>query len=577
MNYLNSLYFYSMKAVKVSLRFIKDKISVLLPQRIKQHSWQRKRTLEVLSSLSYRAGELNSYLQLVADSVSELLGLDWAVVTLCREGYERVLASSIDMGTDVDKTYELHGSLTGTVIKIGRCLFVEDTSINKEYGEPPEGYFAYLGAPLRLPDGEIIGTICSFHRKPRKFTKEDMRLVEIFAERAATAIDNYNLYQQQIETNLALKKSEEQLRQIAENLEPLVWLYSHDGEPIYMSPMFEKVWGIEIAQWYSDREVCLNAVHPKERERVAMAFNKVFTHNDNYDLEYRIIRPDGNLRVIRDRAFSIFDEVGKIYRVAGITEDITDRQQEQQSKIEALERLSEIGELAATIVHEVRNPLTTVLMGLNFFQRMELPENARKRLMLALDEAERLKRLLNEILLYAKPEVIQPMSIDINELTLEIIENISSTQVATDKQICFEALSDPLIIYGDKDKLTQVLINLLQNACEAVSEGEKISVSLSPLTSSRQICMQVQNGGTPIPAEILPNLTKPFMTTKSSGNGLGLAIVKKIVEAHGGKLVIESSSVAGTIVKVLLLTDIDPTYRHLRFTSGNSVSHLLID
>jgi len=574
MKYLNHLYRHTLKLVKVFLKNIKRAIWNLLFQR-KARLKKQERTLEVLSSLSYRTGELKGYLQLVANNVGELLGLDWAVVTLCREGFESVLASSIDLGDEGDRPFALHGTLTETVINAGSCLFVENTSINKQHGEAPEGYFAYLGAPLRLPTGEIIGTICSFHRQPRKFTQEEMRLVEIFAERAATAIDNYNLYQQQQEINLALqaeikerheveqalRKSEEQLRQIAENLEPLVWMYSHDGQPIYMSPMFEKVWGISIEKWYTDGSVCLNAVHPEERETVSVAFTRMFTHNDNYNLEYRIIRPDRSIRIIRDRAFSIVDESGKVYRIAGIAEDITDRQQEQERTIKAMERLSEIGELATTIVHEVRNPLTTVMMGLNFFERMELSENARKRLMLALEEAERLKKLLNEILLYAKHEVIQSILLDLNELTLNVIENIASMQEAINKQICFEPFSKPILIHGDKDKLKQVLINILQNACEAVPEGkpegEKISVYFSSLTSSQQICLYVHNGGDPIPAELLPNLTNPFMTTKPSGNGLGLAIVKKIVEAHGGKLEIESSAIAGTIVKILLPTDTD--------------------
>ncbi len=583
MKYPNHLYQHILKLVKVFLKNIlkniKRAISALRPQnrdRIKK----QQRTLEVLSSLSYRTGELKGYLQLVASSVSELLDLDWAIVTLSREGFGGVAASSIDLGEAAEQQFELHGTLSESVIKCGRCLFVENTSIFKEYGVTPEGYLAYLGAPLRLPNGEIIGTVCSFNRRSRKFTEEEMQLVEIFAERAATAIDNYNLYQQQQEINLALqaeirerqqveqalRESEEQLRQIAENLEPLVWMYSHDGQPIYMSPMFEKVWGIPIERWYEDGTVCLNAIHPEDRETVSVAFKQMFTHNSNYNLEYRIVRPDRSIRIIRDRAFPIVDESGKVYRIAGIAEDITDRQQEQERTIRAMERLSEIGELATTIVHEVRNPLTTVMMGLNFFERMELSENARKRLMLALEEAERLKKLLNEILLYAKHEVIQFVLIDLNELTLNVIENIASTQEAINKQICFEPLSEPILIHGDKDKLKQVLINILQNACEAVPEGkpegEKISVYFSSLTSTQQICLHVHNGGDPIPAELLPNLTNPFMTTKPSGNGLGLAIVKKIVEAHGGKLEIESSAIAGTIVKVLLPTDTDPERHH---------------
>lgn len=567
MKYMNCLYRSILKVVKVFLKSIKHNISALRPQ-YQQRIKRQQRTLEVLSSLSYRSGELKKYLQLVASSVSELLDLDWAIVTLSREGFGGVAASSIDLGDAAEQQFELHGTLSESVINCGRCLFVENTSIFKDLGETPTGYLAYLGAPLRLPNGEIIGTVCSFNRKPRKFTREEMSLVEIFAERAATAIDNYNLYQKQQEINLALqaeikerqeaeqelRKSEEQLRLIAENLEPLVWLYSHDEKPIYMSPMFEKVWGIPIEKWYEDGSVCLKAVIPEDREMVSIAFKKLFLDSSNYDLEYRIVRPDGSIRVIRDQAFPIIDKNGHTYRVAGIAEDITNRQQEQQRTIKAMERLSEIGELAATIIHEVRNPLTTVLMGLNYFDRMDLPETAKKRLTLALDEAERLKRLLNEILLYAKHEVIQPVPVDMNNLTMEIIENIASTQVAIGKQIIFEATPESLIVLGDKDKLTQVLINILQNACEAVPEGEQISVSFSSITSSRQICLQVQNRGNLISPELLPNLTKPFITTKSNGNGLGLAIVKKIVEAHGGKLEIASSAIAGTVVSVLLPT-----------------------
>lgn len=525
-------------------------------------SWQEQRTIEVLSSLSYRTGELNGYLQLVATSVSELIGLDWAVVTLCRDGFDRILASSIDIGDAANQVYDLHGTLTGTVIDTGHSLVVEDTSTNKEYGEPPEGYCAYLGVPLRLPTGEVIGTICSFHHQPRKFAVAEMRLVEIFAERAATAIDNYNLYQQQQELNKvlqseikerheaeqALRKSEEQLRQIAENLQHVVWMYSHDGNPIYVSPAFERVWGIPCDRWYRDRSAWIDAVHPEDRAHVSESFDGDFTQK--FDIEYRIIRPDGCTRIIRDRAFPITDEAGKVFRVAGIAEDITERQQEQQEIIKAMERLSEIGELAATIVHEVRNPLTTVLMGLNSFQRIDLPEKAQKRLMLALDEAERLKRLLNEILLYAKHEVIQSEPIDLNALTTELIDNLANMPVAMDKIISFQPLPETATVSADRDKLKQVLINLFQNACEAVTEGEKVMVQISQ--THNQVCIQVQNGGNPIPPELLPKLTKPFFTTKPSGNGLGLAIVKKIVEAHGGSFKIASSAIAGTIAHVYL-------------------------
>jgi PAS domain S-box-containing protein len=562
MHYLKKNYRYARRRIKLCLQFFKTRILALFPQG----QQQTERTLEVLSSLSYRTGELRSYLNSVAISISELLAIDWTVVTLCRDGYERVMASSIDKGDQSDLLVGIHGTLTETVIETGRCLFVNDISLTREYGEIEAGYCAYIGAPLRLSTGEIIGTICSFHRKSRKFTAKEMRLVEIFAERTATVIDNYNLYQQQQEMNLALqaeinerqeaelllKKSEEELRQIAENLEPLLWMYAKSGEPIYMSPMFEKVTGLPIEQWYADPRACLSVIHPQDRRRVAVAFRKMFRDDSDFDLEYRIIHPEHGLKIIRDRAFPIIDETGKVYRIAGIAEDITARQQEQQKVIKAMERLSEIGELATTIVHEVRSPLTTVLMGLTFLQKMELPDFAHKRLMLALEEAERLKRLLNEILLYAKHETLQPKRIDLNGLILNLIENISISQIALGRQISFDPLPSPLEICADMDKLTQVVINLLQNACEAISEGDEILVSLSDLKNSNQALITVKNGGTPISLELLPKLTQPFFTTKPSGNGLGLAIVKKIVEAHGGRLEIESTEIEGTTVSVML-------------------------
>jgi signal transduction histidine kinase len=111
--------------------------------------------------------------------------------------------------------------------------------------------------------------------------------------------------------------------------------------------------------------------------------------------------------------------------------------------------------------------------------------------------------------------------------------------------------SIPISISADKDKLKQVLINLTSNAFEAVNQGETVTISVKEIIPHR-VQLQVHNGGAPIPPEVLSNLSKPFYTTKPTGNGLGLAIVKRIVEAHDGELSIESSSTMGTQVTVKL-------------------------
>ncbi|MUG96913.1 GAF domain-containing protein [Scytonema sp. UIC 10036] len=406
---------------------------------LQNQMWQReRRAIALLSSLNYRTGKLNSYLHNVACGVSELLNVDWSVVTLCQEGFERVLASSIDMGKG-EHVYSLHGLLTNTVVKTGRSLVVEDANEHPEYGKAPEGYCAYLGIPLRTAEGEVIGTICSFHQQPREFSQEEIQLGELFAERAATAIDNYHLYKQQCQFN--------------------------------------------------------------------------------YILEAEVQKRTLELRAV-------------------------------QAKLVEQERLAAIGEFAAMIVHEIRNPLTTIIMGLKYFQKTVLTEAAQERLSLASGEANRLENLLSEILFYAKPQVLQLCELDVDQFICELLNYMSEMPEAVSRKIEFMPVSVPVKILGDKDKLKQVFINIVRNACEAVSPGDPIKWEVD-ISNPEQVCINVCNGGQPIPPEVLSKLTQPFFSTKSSGTGLGLAITKRIVNAHGGELFIHSDT-TGTTVSVQL-------------------------
>jgi signal transduction histidine kinase/DNA-binding NarL/FixJ family response regulator len=233
-----------------------------------------------------------------------------------------------------------------------------------------------------------------------------------------------------------------------------------------------------------------------------------------------------------------------------------ERQQAAEALLEAskaLEQLAEIGELASMIVHEIRNPLTTMLLGLNAFKRLELPEQYQTYRSLALDEGERLQRLLNQILLYAKPQNLTQSDVELNRFVEEMLSTLREMPAAAGKQLRFAAAPSQIKVLVDPDKLKQVVINLVANAFEAEEEAGEITVSLRT-EEAQQVCLQVHNGGAPIPADILLKLTKPFVTTKANGTGLGLAIVKRIVEAHGGELSIESSAAAGTTITVKLPT-----------------------
>lgn len=240
-------------------------------------------------------------------------------------------------------------------------------------------------------------------------------------------------------------------------------------------------------------------------------------------------------------------ETGQHRYILALARDITERKASEK----AMARLAEVGELAAMIVHEVRSPLTTVLMGLNSFRSLELSERARLRLDLALEESDRLQKLLNEILLYARQPTLEPQTLDLNQLTEDVNAALKENPAVCDRRLVLQRPPGPILIEADRDKLKQVFINLVTNACEATQPGETVTWQLHQ-PEPDQVRVTVHNGGQPIPPDLLPKLTQPFFTTKSGGSGLGLAITQRIVAAHQGEFTISSSLQQGTLATVRL-------------------------
>ena len=220
--------------------------------------------------------------------------------------------------------------------------------------------------------------------------------------------------------------------------------------------------------------------------------------------------------------------------------------EQAHNKLVESERLRAIGEFASSIVHEIRSPLNVVQMTLDFFHKQELADRGRKRLKLARTEVTRLIGLMSEILLYAKPQRLEPEDLDLTEALGDWIDAFEALPSAVERKIELHLSGKPVWIRADPDKVKQALINLVSNACEAAPKGEPVRVHLDNSEGVSQV--EVRNNGTPIPPEQLPRLTEPFFTTKQSGTGLGLAIVKRIMDAHEGVLSVTSSATAGTRV-----------------------------
>jgi signal transduction histidine kinase/HAMP domain-containing protein len=218
-------------------------------------------------------------------------------------------------------------------------------------------------------------------------------------------------------------------------------------------------------------------------------------------------------------------------------------------------RLANIGQFASAIVHEIRNPLATISLAFEHLKGVEnLPAGAAKRVQLASNEVARLERLLADILLYAKPLSLDRSPQDLVELVAET----AADQTEGDGGIEIDSAPCPLVP-ADRDRLRQVLINLIHNAQQASPPGTPVHIRCRSLGSG-WVEIEIANQGEAIPAKDLQRVFEPFFTSKRGGTGLGLAIVQRIVGAHGGEIELKSDEQTGTraIMRLPATTDAAP-------------------
>jgi len=209
-------------------------------------------------------------------------------------------------------------------------------------------------------------------------------------------------------------------------------------------------------------------------------------------------------------------------------------------KLAEQQRLATIGEFASSIAHEIRSPLATVDLALDYLTEQDLSTPASKRVALANMEVKRISNLLEDMLLYAKP-----LKIETNEISLVDVINHSVISMAEQlkslhKKVTLIDSSENSQIQGDKNRLIQVFINLINNAIEATQSQDEITIEILNSDDQKRLLVNIINHGQPISNEHLDKIFDPFFTTKSHGTGLGLPIIKKIVTAHGGDIDVNS-------------------------------------
>jgi two-component system cell cycle sensor histidine kinase/response regulator CckA len=345
----------------------------------------------------------------------------------------------------------------------------------------------------------------------------------------------------------ALSEKEEKFRLVTETIQDVFYMVTPGHQKmLYISPGYEKIWGRTRESLYNNPRSFLDCIHPDDRPSV----EKEMT-DPKKDIEYRIIRPDGSVRWIRSRAFPIVDERGNVVKLTGVATDITDLK-EKIAQLKDAESLSAIGRMVAFVAHEVRNPLQIIQSGVETLEQMPQKDLQREILEELRLGVEVLNNTIRQLLDFARrpeleigPERVQEV---VNYSLRSIERKLKGIHLNT------RYVPEQANILVDKEKFAQVLINVVQNAVEAMPSGGNISITsnLFEQDGEKRARITVADSGCGIPQETLERMSEPFFTTKLGGIGLGLSICRKITQAHGGSINIKSKENEGTIVEIVL-------------------------
>lgn len=366
-----------------------------------------------------------------------------------------------------------------------------------------------------------------------------------------------------------LRASEILFRQMAENIREIFFVRDVENDRlIYVSPAYDEIWGRPRSRLDAYPEEFWQAIHPQDADEVIGVLRG--DSRQPASMEYRIFWPDGTLRWIWSRVFPVQDEKGRVYRIIGISEDITASKQIQMERLEAerlrveLEKERELLELKERFVtmvsHEFRTPLTVIVSSCDlldrYFDRLAR-ERREEHLRKIKQQSLILTEMMNDVLLFAKAQAgkltFEPAPVNLRAFCENLYDQFHLSDKHNHALVMTLDCGDGELMLDDK-LLQHILVNLLSNAIKYSPPDSPVRFEVH--CKAESVVFIVSDRGIGIPEEDLDRLFEPFHratnTHNVEGTGLGLAIVKNAVDAHRGTILCESAVGIGTTFTVEL-------------------------
>src|SRR5712692_182192 len=357
------------------------------------------------------------------------------------------------------------------------------------------------------------------------------------------------------------KKAEDRLRRSEANLAEAQRL-THTGTAVldaramrylHWSDEAYRIWGFNPLQGRPSRENMWQRIHPDDRDRVWEEVQEALRQKRDFSSEFRLLLPDGTIKYLEAATYHEFSSSGALAEAASTQIDRTERKRAKdeherlrqlESDLAHMNRLSRMGELAASLIHEITQPIgsarNNALAALNFFDKQppDLSE-IREALGCVVGDADRVGHIVDRIRDQIKKAPPRKDRVDVNEAINEVIV-LARNEITTNGVSIRTRLAEALLpVQGDHVQLQQVVLNLILNAVEAMSTVEAGARELLISTEQTQtggVLVSVGDSGPGIDPDHVDRVFEAFHTTKSSGVGMGLSICRSIIDAHGGRL-----------------------------------------
>jgi PAS domain S-box-containing protein len=345
------------------------------------------------------------------------------------------------------------------------------------------------------------------------------------------------------------------------------------NEMKYSSEEFYRVLGFDPRDGLPRFESYLHRIHPDDRAKVAETVERARREKAEYELEYRIIHPGGEIKDIHVIGHPVLSPSGDLVEFVGTVMDITERKQAEeererlrqaQSDLARVNRVTTMGELTASLAHEVNQPIGAAVTNASTCLRWlagDTPnlEEARAAAMRVVTDGRRAAEIISRVRQLFKKGTPERESLDVNEVVREMIVILQGEAARQNIVVTMDLAADLPQVLGDRVQLQQVIMNLIMNGIDAMKivDGARSLAINTGLLENEEILVSVSDTGAGLPPQQADQIFNAFFTTKLHGTGMGLRISGSIVESHGGRLWAEDNSPRGARFHFTLPTKIE--------------------